>query len=519
MEARVVQEGVETSANELLERPATRESKWIASISERRRARREGGAKGAASVTNTFLPRGQARSRCPFGLAAAGTTRIGSKTQRAVGTRRRRAPTPFAMRRCSRRLALVAALVATLLLVGSVAAGGADWDDDGAVYDSPQEAKMRDAAAKSAADASAERARARMEARQRAYRDAPPMFEWLYEGVGIAVVLAFVINFLAGDATNRRMARDFERAFLSDRAAGVFHREFAEVGAPGARGPSRGSLLSREAPHEYTLYATGRRFVDAVTVTLRLKKRNDLYSAAYDLLRPGELDPDRVVVECAMREGVVQPGTVFAVGDKAAVATLERNAGKRDVARLCGSHAPRDAAGRRTLAVGVTLKAESPELADDILTETALAAALGESAFAGPAGRYLETIHCAEESGPSSDSRSVLRFTFRHPGADAGAEGVAEALGSLFELVPHFIDVVGRVRLTAAQREKANKARTRREEEDFKRDLKSNARDAADARLDAKLAKMTPREKELWREKQAKKQLRKSQGKVVMRRM
>ena len=113
----------------------------------------------------------------------------------------------------------------------------------------------------------------------------------------------------------------------------------------------------------------------------------------------------------------------------------------------------------------------------------------------------------------------MLRLTFRHPGADAGAEGVAEALGSLFELVPHFIDVVGRVRLTAAQREKANKARTRREEEDFKRDLKSNARDAADARLDAKLAKMTPREKELWREKQAKKQLRKSQGKVVMRRM
>ena len=49
--------------------------------------------------------------------------------------------------------------------------------------------------------------------------------------------------------------------------------------------------------------------------------------------------------------------------------------------------------------------------------------------------------------------------------------------------------------------------------------MKSNARDAADARLDAKLAKMTPREKELWREKQAKKQLRKSQGKVVMRRM
>ena len=72
------------------------------------------------------------------------------------------------MRRCSRRLALVAALVATLLLVGSVAAGGADWDDDDAVYDSPQEAKMRDAAAKSAADASSERARARMEARQRA---------------------------------------------------------------------------------------------------------------------------------------------------------------------------------------------------------------------------------------------------------------------------------------------------------------------------------------------------------------
>ena len=327
------------------------------------------------------------------GLAAAGTTRIGSKTQRAVGTRRRRAPTPFAMRRCSRRLALVAALVATLLLVGSVAAGGADWDDDDAVYDSPQEAKMRDAAAKSAADASAERARARMEARQRAYRDAPPMFEWRYEGVGIAVVLAFVINFLAGDAINRRMARDFERAFLSDRAAGVFHREFAEVGAPGARGPSRGSILSREAPDEYTLYATGRRFVDAVTVTLRLKKRNDLYSAAYDLLRPGELDPDRVVVECAMREGVVQPGTVFAVGDKAAVATLERNAGKRDVARLCGSHAPGTPRSPRAPSAS---RSRRPRARGRHPHGDALAAALG-SAFAGPAGRTSRRF-CAEEA-------------------------------------------------------------------------------------------------------------------------
>jgi hypothetical protein len=35
------------------------------------------------------------------------------------------------------------------------------------------------------------------------------MFEWRYEGVGIALVVAYVLNYFRGDSANRRIARDF----------------------------------------------------------------------------------------------------------------------------------------------------------------------------------------------------------------------------------------------------------------------------------------------------------------------
>lgn len=49
-------------------------------------------------------------------------------------------------------------------------------------------------------------------------------------------------------------------------------------------------------------------------------------------------------------------------------------------------------------------------------------------------------------------------------------------------------------------------------------DLKVNAQDAARAKQDEKLAKMTPAEKAKWKEKQEKKQMRKSAGKIIMKR-
>lgn len=79
------------------------------------------------------------------------------------------------------------------------------------------------------------------------------------------------------------------------------------------------------------------------------------------------------------------------------------------------------------------------------------------------------------------------------------------------------MDVVARVRLSDAQKEKASKARKRVEDEDFRKKLKSSAKETASARLDAKLENMSDKEKQRWREKQAKKQTRRAGGRTMIR--
>lgn len=81
-------------------------------------------------------------------------------------------------------------------------------------------------------------------------------------------------------------------------------------------------------------------------------------------------------------------------------------------------------------------------------------------------------IHCTDESkgfsGGGTSHKKVLRLTFKLPSPGGGAAAMEAALGELMPLVPHYIDVVGRVQLSAAQKDKAEKSRQRRKEEDAK---------------------------------------------------
>ena len=419
-----------------------------------------------------------------------------------------------------------------------------------------------------AADLETERkanaAKARLAQRRRANINAPPLFEWRYEGVGIAVVVAYVLNYLRGNAANRNVARAFEEAFLSCDASeanetshsdgrAVFRSEFAEVGKLAPSDPTHAATplarnaarLSREAPDEYRCWATGRRFLTGALVTLRLRKRHDLFRLAYEFRNPAMAEKDEVVVECFFRDGVVGPGFGFALGPADAMRGLEKSElGRKDIARLCEKCAgPKDAAGRRRLSASLVLKAESAELGADVVFDRALETLFSERAYAAKAdsvGACFKTAHLVVGSAPSSGGvvaaafdavrgddaakdaaaspyTGSLRFTFELPDAAAGAAGYRARLGELIALVPRLVDVVARVRLSDAQKEKAAKERKRVEDEDFRRKLKTSAKENASARLDAKLEKMSDKEKQRWREKQAKKQTRKAGGRTMIR--
>ena len=512
----------------------------------------------------------------------------------------RNGPRPAARGVRARASALLAFFLALALFVPGARAwgfGSPDPPDERAIEDrfaEDFEAPIYRASQLSmdtAADLEIERkanaAKARLAQRRRANINAPPLFEWRYEGVGIAFVVAYVLNYLRGNAANRTIARAFEEAFLSCETSemmddgpkkkdgrAVFLSEFAEVGKLAPTDPTysanarakKTARLSREAPYEYKCWATGRRFLTGALVTLRLRKRHDLFRVLYEFRNPAMAEKDEVIVECFFRDGIVAPGFCFALGATDAMLALEKSPlGEKDVARLCEKCVgPKDAAGRRRLSKDLVLKAESAELGADVVVEEALETLFSERAYDAKkktVGCFFKTAQCLvfgenggspslsapkvtgvvadafdkvrqgdgdvgsekakEKKDASGNGRShvgALRFVFALPSsAAAGAHEYRSGLGELIAFVPRLVDVVARVRLSDAQKEKASKARKRVEDEDFRKKLKSSAKETASARLDAKLEKMSDKEKQRWREKQAKKQTRRAGGRTMIR--
>jgi hypothetical protein len=422
-------------------------------------------------------------------------------------------------------------------------------------------------------------AKARLAQRRRANLNAPPVFEWRYEGVGILIVVAYALTYLKGNAANRKITRTFEKAFFSpspssaqddetQNVSSVFLSEFSEVGKLAAKDPGysspgstgKKSLFSREAPDEYRCWCSGRRFLNGALVTLRLRKRHDLFRRLYEFQNPAMAERDSVTVECFFRDGIVERGFAFAIGgDQASMTELETSSlGKKDIARLCEKQSgPKDVAGRRRVSSSVTIKAESPELASDIFTDDLLRDFFGEKTYSGKsseAKKCLKSIHCAcgEDGGssltgivasafervnesvraagePSSEKENasksrngggVLRFAFELPSRrieDLSEESLRAAMGDLFRLVPPLVDVVGRIRLSDAQKEKASKSRARVAEEDLKAELKAGAQERSERLNEKKLEKMSEAEKRKWLEKRAKKNARKTAGRAMIR--
>ena len=259
------------------------------------------------------------------------------------------------MKHRAAHVGFLTASVALLLLVGTATAGGADWDYDDGEFEAPQQRAFDErAAANDAADAAAanaESAKSRTDKLNAMRMSAPPLFEWKYEGVAIALLVLYVVNYVVGNNANKKIARDWEGAFCTP--DGVFAKNFSVMGADGA-GPSRNSLLAREGPDEYTFYASGRRFVEGVMVKLKLRARNDLFSTLYNMMYHTS-EPDLCIVECFMKDECVSQGSVFAIGDRAHIATLESTA--EDVKRLTSVYVPKDAKGRNATSSSIVVRA------------------------------------------------------------------------------------------------------------------------------------------------------------------
>ena len=243
-----------------------------------------------------------------------------------------------------------------------------------------------------------------------------PVLEWRYEGVGIAAVVAYVLNYIRGNAANRNIARAFEEAFLSCDAsdgdgvtsatsvtsvtrASLSHPTAAPCSEPSSRRlvswrrrtrrirrRARASRrpLSREAPDEYRCWATGRRFLTGALVTLRLRKRHDLFRLFVRVPLPGGGGEGR------SGGGVFLPRRRRPPRVLLRARRAERDARwKRARSALRTSRVfARSASGPRTPPEGegwsaeLVLKAESAELGADVVFEEALETLFSERAYA-----------------------------------------------------------------------------------------------------------------------------------------
>jgi len=137
-------------------------------------------------------------------------------------------------------------------------------------------------------------------------------------------------------------------------------------------------------------------------VTLKLRPRNDLFKVLMDMMyHSGE--GDLCIVECFMNEECVTPGSVFALGDRAHMIGLDV---EDDVKRLTAVYSPKDAKGARATAARMVVRAESAELAGDVVTDLACAAVLGEKASKTPAGDHLMHVYCTDEAKARSSNTS-----------------------------------------------------------------------------------------------------------------
>ena len=107
----------------------------------------------------------------------------------------------------------------------------------------------------------------------------------------------------------------------------------------------------------------------------------------------------------------------------------------------------------------VVIKAESAELANDVVFTPEVVKVIGESTWVANGLASLVAVHCTDEAPPKFGSPphpKTLRFHFTMP---AEPEKVAGAMADVMNMVPALVDVVGRVQLTPGQREEAARAR------------------------------------------------------------
>ncbi|EOA19021.1 hypothetical protein CARUB_v10007673mg [Capsella rubella] len=323
------------------------------------------------------------------------------------------------------------------------------------------------------------------------------------EIICVSILIGYAINYFTGKRENENLALAWASKFgLKDT---IFEKNFSLLGVgEGEDSP----LLLKEATNVFKFYASGRRYCHGLLATMELKSRHDLISRLFNLVVPCK---DEISFEVYMNDEAMDH-IVFAMARKKAAKTMHKEL--RDLQRF-GGMVPVPG-GRKWVSDELAVVSESKEVAGDMLTDIVLEQVFGDKSFER-LGKYFISMHFSDQH--PGKHRKMLLFKFALPDAKN-----MEDMVRLIALIPYYIDLVGRYKLSSQAKNKTDGARQKAAQEAYKE--LQNVRQEALLRKKAEKKKILEEAEaklsaEALRKKEAKeraRQMKKSMPKVKMSR-
>ncbi|XP_020221523.1 uncharacterized protein At5g49945 isoform X3 [Cajanus cajan] len=283
-----------------------------------------------------------------------------------------------------------------------------------------------------------------------------------------AFLVMFAVNYFTGKRENENIALSWAAQFAAKDS--IFEKNFSLLGI--GDGGDDAPLLLKEGQTTFKFYASGRRFCQGLLATLELKSRHDLIARIYNMIVPCR---DEISFEVFMNDDAMDH-VVFALAKKKAAKAMHKDV--RDLQRFANVLSP--PTGRKWVVDDLAVISESKEVAADFVTDAVIDQVFGEKAFE-KFGKGLISLHFSDQH--PGVHKKVLLFKFVLPAAKNMAD-----MSRLVALVPYYIDLIGRYKLSSQARSKTEAARQKAAQE-AQKELR-NAQQEAMQRRKAERKKM-----------------------------
>ncbi|KAJ8467336.1 hypothetical protein OPV22_029888 [Ensete ventricosum] len=322
------------------------------------------------------------------------------------------------------------------------------------------------------------------------------------EIVCISFLICFLINYFTGKRENEAIALAWAAKFATKDS--IFDKNFSLLGIGDGKDTP---LLLKEGQDVFKFYASGRRYCQSMLATLEMRSRHDLISRALDLVFPKR---DVITLDVVMNEDAVDH-VVLALAKRKIAKAMHKE--ERDLERFA-TLGVMPLSGRKWVADEVLVVAESKEVAGDLITEVALDQVFGDKAFE-KFGKWFISLHFSDQHPGSHKKRLIFKFAL--PDVNNMAD-----MSRLVALVPYYIDLIGRYKLSSHAHSKTEAARAKATKDEYKeqQNLRQDAIQKKKAEKKKKLEeaemKLTAEAIRKKEEKERARQLKKSMPRVKM---